>query len=91
MAKYISGYGNVIVIRHENGLETFYAHLSKMEAQRDDWVEAERKAAQYYTVKSGDTLSRIAVRYHTTINAICKLNNISAKSTLRVGQRLRVK
>ena len=60
----------------------------RLEAER---LEAERKAAQYYTVKSGDTLSRIAVRYHTTINAICKLNNITAKSTLRVGQRLRVK
>ena len=29
MSKYFGGFGNLIVIRHENGLETFYAHLSQ--------------------------------------------------------------
>jgi len=40
MSKYYQGYGNLIVIRHENGLETFYAHLSKRLVEVGDWVEA---------------------------------------------------
>ncbi len=40
MSKYYSGYGNLVVIRHENGLETFYGHLSKREVSVGDWVEA---------------------------------------------------
>lgn len=39
MSKYYSGYGNLVVIRHLNGLETFYAHLSKRLVEVGDWVE----------------------------------------------------
>lgn len=35
-----SGYGHYIVIRHENGLETFYAHLSERKVAVGDWVNA---------------------------------------------------
>ena len=45
---------------------------------------------KYHKIKSGDTLSGLAVKYHTTVSAICKLNGISAKSTLRIGQNIRV-
>ena len=50
-----------------------------------------RSSAQYYTVKSGDTLSKIAARYHTSVNALCRLNNIKPTTVLQIGRRLRVK
>lgn len=40
LAKYYKGYGNLIILRHENGLETFYAHLSKIMVKEDDWISA---------------------------------------------------
>jgi len=153
---YVSGYGNLVVVKHFNGLETYYAHLSKILVAEGDTVNAGDKIAlggntgrstgphlhyeiryrgaainpkylvdfknevlvsesfylkrehfkpttessssatsttgkKYVTVKSGDTLSKIAQRNHTTVSKICKLNNISAKKILRPGQRLRVR
>lgn len=35
-----SGYGNLVIIRHENGLETFYGHLSRRNVESGDWVRA---------------------------------------------------
>lgn len=40
VAHYDGDYGKVVVVRHNNGLETLYAHLSKLDVQRGDWVEA---------------------------------------------------
>ena len=34
------GYGKYVIIRHENGLETVYAHLSKQLVSEDQYVEA---------------------------------------------------
>ena len=48
-------------------------------------------SAQYHTIVSGDTLSGIAVKYHTTVNALCSLNGISRNSILHLGKKLRVK
>lgn len=46
---------------------------------------------QYHTIRSGDTLSGIAKRYHTSVSALCRLNGITTKTTLRIGKKLRVK
>lgn len=170
ISKYFGAYGNIVVIRHENGLETFYAHLSKRNVEAGDWVnageviglggstgrstgphlhyetryngfafdpqwlidfksgelrhrlfvlkkkyfniysnyeqdfedemkneeedkaeDAEKAAMKYYTIKSGDTLSRIAINNGTTINELCRLNGISRNTTLRIGRRIRVR
>lgn len=41
-----------------------------------------------YTVKKGDTLSAIALKYGTTVSALTKLNNISNPNYIVVGQVL---
>lgn len=165
-----NGYGSLVVIRHDNGLETYHAHLSKRLVEagervvagqpialggssgrssgphlhfecrymgqafdperlidfrtgnlRRDFIllkrsyfnasskysqdfndeekqqAAEKKEAQitaerrYYKVKSGDCLSTIAARNHTTVAAICRLNGIKEDATLQINQTLRVK
>lgn len=42
-----------------------------------------------YTVKSGDTLWRLAITYGTTVNAIKQANGLTS-DTLRIGQVLRI-
>lgn len=38
-----SGYGNLVIIRHDNGLETYYAHLSERLVSANDRVVAGQK------------------------------------------------
>ena len=152
------GYGKYIVIRHDNGLETVYGHLSKQLVAEDQLVRAgdviglggntgrstgshlhfetrflgvainpafmfdfekqdivadnythvfkkqptsKRTSVSaatlpaangqgvYYKVKSGDTLSKIAAKQGVSVNQICKLNGITTKTVLRIGQVLR--
>ncbi|MDR0370717.1 MAG: peptidoglycan DD-metalloendopeptidase family protein [Prevotellaceae bacterium] len=149
------GYGHYVVIRHNNGLETVYGHLSKVLVKHDQVISAgdiiglggstgrstaphlhfemrylgnainpadvinfqnggglynelylitqeetfayqqkvqqQLNSRQYYSVRKGDTLGRIASRNGTSVNNLCRLNNISSKSILSLGQRLRVK
>ena len=49
---------------------------------------AEKK---YYTVKKGDTLSKIAVENDTTVSILCKLNKMKKTDKLWAGKRIRVK
>ncbi len=47
--------------------------------------------ASYHTVKSGDTLSKIASTYGTTVASLCSLNGITERTTLHIDQRLRLR
>lgn len=40
MASYFGAYGRLVVVRHYNGLETFYAHLHRFKVKPGDIVEA---------------------------------------------------
>lgn len=156
-------YGNVIIVRHYNGLETFYAHCSKLLVSPNEKVQAgqliglvgstgrstgphlhletrykgtpinpefiidfenkklhsdtllickntfslkktdskssssattnnhssNNSGASYYKVRSGDTLSAIAKKHHTSISNIKRLNGLRS-DFIREGQRLRV-
>jgi LysM repeat protein len=43
-----------------------------------------------YTVKSGNTLSGIAHKYHITVKQLREMNGMSEKATLKIGQKLKV-
>lgn len=43
-----------------------------------------------YTVKKGDTLSAIARKYDTTVEALVASNGIKDKNIIRVGQVLQI-
>ncbi|MFC1732330.1 peptidoglycan DD-metalloendopeptidase family protein, partial [candidate division KSB1 bacterium] len=152
ITKISPSYGHVVVVRHLNGLETLYAHLSKILVDTDQLLKAgdviglggntgrsygshlhfeirylgapinpqdiidfdhcclkrdslflsgynfrylaeikELKKAKYHRIRSGDTLSRLAGKYHTSISRLCALNGISRNTILRIGRSLRVR
>lgn len=43
-----------------------------------------------YTVKAGDTLYKISKMYHTSVQAIATLNNITNPNLIIVGQKLKI-
>ena len=153
------GYGNLLVIRHTNGLETYYGHLSRFLVDTGEIVKAgeviglggntgrstgphlhfetrymgkafdpervfdfeqgtvrdsvlvlkkhyfsiyshygqadeESLAASQriiHTIRSGDTLGALAIKYGTTVSQLCRWNGITSKTTLRIGRRLIVR
>ncbi len=67
--------------------------LDNIEANAKAREEKEKAAAgpQYHTIKRGDTLSSIAVRYGTTVTKLCQLNNITRTTVIKAGKRLRIR
>jgi membrane-bound lytic murein transglycosylase D len=61
------------------------ANLDKIPA----WTPPERLYA-YHRVRRGETLSHLAARYRTSARAIARANNVSTRSIIRVGQRLKI-
>jgi LysM repeat protein len=53
--------------------------------------QTQASEAVYHIVAAGETLSRISVKYHTTVDKILKLNNLKDADKIAEGQKLRVK
>ncbi|WP_456075978.1 LysM peptidoglycan-binding domain-containing protein, partial [Hoylesella nanceiensis] len=69
-----------------------YAAKSSRHSSKHDRKKGRRskERTQEVSIKSGDTLSEIAARNHTTVAKLKKLNKISG-SNIRAGKKLRVK
>lgn len=69
-----------------------YRIPAKTNPPRQTLAENDTQAAEakYHTIKSGDTLSSIALMYKTSVSALCRLNGMSVNTTLRIGKRIRV-
>lgn len=53
--------------------------------------ENSSNSKKYYTVKSGDTLSKIAAKNKTSVSKLCKINNFKSTKILRVGEKIRIR
>ena len=51
----------------------------------------EKPKEEYYIVKKGDNLTKIAKKYKTTVSNLVKLNNIKDKNLIYINQKLKVK
>lgn len=149
------GYGNYVLLRHYNGLETLYGHMTKSLVEVGQLVKAGEligwggstgrssgphlhyevryqgnaintsylydfprnvllsdrflltpeyfeylkpsahhprvRKVVYHKVRSGQTLGAIARRYGISLSALRKMNRLGSRSTIRQGQKLRIK
>lgn len=50
-----------------------------------------RRSVAYHVVRRGDNLTTIAQRYGTSVSQLLRLNDLSRRSVIKVGQRIRVR
>lgn len=69
--------------------EIFLGEPSEL-PQVDDLSDTINSSSVLYTVETGDTLSKIAQRYGTTVQELVNINNISNPNLIFPGQQIRV-
>ena len=55
------------------------------------WRTDEATSAEFYTVRAGDTINKIAARFETSAESIREMNGINRRAVLKIGQRIRVR
>ena len=78
----------VQAVTTEDGLYPIFTIMSEAGLRRE--LGSNVQAAQYYTVKKGDTLSRIAAAFNMSLSELQKLNNLGEKDKLSAGQALKI-
>ncbi len=69
-----------------------YLKKRKTVAVKDvEGTTRDSQGAVYYKIRKGDTLGSIAVKYHTTVKKIQRLNSGIRSNNLKIGKRIRVK
>ncbi len=71
-----------------------YAPAGQQLAQDDNTKStksSKKKSSKSYTIRKGDTLSKIAARNGVSVKQICRLNGISTTTKLRPGKKLKLK
>lgn len=74
-------------------LDTFNSEIlldSKVSIPGDRKQESQSGSVKYYVVQAGNTLSGIAARFGTTVQALAQLNNITNPNLIYVGQVLKI-
>lgn len=94
LTKIAKAYGTTVkALQDLNGIED--PDLIKAGQKLKVTGSAPKKAAaakkEYYVVKSGDALSKIAAKYKTTVKQLQNWNNIKDPDLIKSGQKLRVK
>lgn len=52
-------------------------------------AQSKSKGSGVHVIRKGDTLGKVAKKYGTTVNRLCKLNGLKANSRLNIGQKIR--
>lgn len=55
------------------------------------WRTEEATSAEFYTVRAGDTLGKIARKFGISVDSLLEMNGLTKKSILHLGDRLRVR
>lgn len=81
----------VVVTSHTNNTSAAakasnYSEPAKS-ANANKYVSGE---VNYHRIQKGDNLGAIAKRYGTSVSKLCTLNNITPKTTLRIGKSIRI-
>ena len=77
----------ILIMRNEeNGL----SEVAVADKTSKPEVSPEKEASKTYTVKKGDTLAKIAKENGTTVESLCRINKITAKTTLKIGMKLMI-
>ena len=72
------------------GQKFYDKYAGKNVAKPQEVVQTSETNDMVYTVKSGDTLSGIALKYNTTYQKLAEYNNIANPSIIYVGQKIRI-